>query len=178
MATNSNLRFNPNDLTQQPELPGLANRIVDSLEHGGLATEIAEERQKLAQKQESLTDAFVQLAEDEANRCEASDGGQKKKKPRKELSKKAQLARQLNWKKSQLLNSYVNMRGCTPEKLRTQLEYCFKACLRTLQKVADEAGIKGDYTTFLPEEKTREFARRAKQAGMTPAQLKTEMEKI
>lgn len=162
MATKINRSFNPNDLTQQPELPGLANRIVDSSEHGGQPTK-PEPSHEQSCEQEQAPQAKPEKAD---------------RKPRKELSKKAQLARQLNWKKSQLLNSYVTMRGCTPEKLRAQLEYCFKACLRTLQKVADEAGIKGDYTTFLPEEKTREFARRAKQAGMTPAQLKAEMEKI
>ena len=72
------------------------------------------------------------------------------------------LAADLNWKKGRMLPAYALLLSHTPTHLKPQLGYVFKACLGTLQKQADKAGIKGDYTKYIPHEQTAAYKRALK----------------
>jgi hypothetical protein len=77
-------------------------------------------------------------------------------------SAKRDLAAELNWKKARMLPAYALLLSHTPAHLKPQLGYVFKACLETLQKQADKAGIKGDYTKYIPHEQTAAYKRALK----------------
>lgn len=86
-------------------------------------------------------------------------------------SKKRTIAASLNFQKARILSAAMTLEPLCGAAQKSNLRYIVRKCLDALQDKATAEGIKGNYTRFLPEEKTQHFKKMKREQARRDAEL-------